>query len=35
VREAPAPGVDTEDDLARANDEWTRVHSPAISPGRS
>ena len=35
VREAPAPGVDTEDDLARANDEWTRVHSPAISPGRT
>jgi 3-deoxy-manno-octulosonate cytidylyltransferase (CMP-KDO synthetase) len=35
VREAPAPGVDTEDDLARANDEWTRVHSPATSPGRS
>ena len=33
VAEAPAPGVDTEDDLARANDEWTRVTSHAFSPG--
>jgi 3-deoxy-manno-octulosonate cytidylyltransferase (CMP-KDO synthetase) len=34
VNEVPEGGIDTEDDLARANALWARVHSPVASSGR-
>jgi len=34
VHEVPEGGIDTEDDLARANECWARAHTPIASSGR-